>query len=371
MARGFPSGHRVRSSIGGDRGSPIRVLSQSGRKIEPVGIRPSRRPLIEVTDLAVHFETSRGLVRAVDGVSFSVGRNERLGLVGESGCGKTVTTRALMRQIPPSGRIAGGRILWKGKDMAAMSDRDIRRLRGAEMVVVPQDPMTSLNPVFTVGNQVAEPMMSHLGYRRAKATKEAARYLNRVRIPQAERRIGQFPFEFSGGMRQRALIAMGLTCDPELIIADEPTTALDMTVQSQILAVLSEEQRRTGAGLILVTHDLSLIAKMCERMAVMYAGRIVEHGPTRDIFRKPVHPYTEALLRSLPVPGDDRKRLYSIEGQPPDPLAWPDGCRFEPRCPHAFDKCAEAYPDVEEVSVGHRVACLIARSRAEGGPGRG
>ena len=371
MARGFPSGHRVRSSIGGDRGSPIRTLSRSGQKVEPLEIRPSRRPLIEVTDLAVHFETSRGLVRAVDGVSFSVGRNERLGLVGESGCGKTVTTRALMRQIPPSGRIAGGRVLWKGKDMAAMSDRDIRRLRGAEMVVVPQDPMTSLNPVFTVGNQVAEPMMSHLGYRRAKATREAARYLNRVRIPQAERRIGQFPFEFSGGMRQRALIAMGLTCDPELIIADEPTTALDMTVQSQILAVLSEEQRRTGAGLILVTHDLSLIAKMCERMAVMYAGRIVEHGPTRDIFRKPVHPYTEALLRSLPVPGDDRKRLYSIEGQPPDPLAWPYGCRFEPRCPHAFDKCAEAYPDVDEVAVGHQVACLIARSRAEGGPGRG
>ena len=319
--------------------------------------------MLEVRNLAVHFDTRRGVVRAVDGVSLSLGKGDRLGLVGESGCGKTVTTRAIMRQLPPSGRIAGGQVFWKGTDMATMSDREVRQLRGAEMVVVPQDPMTSLNPVFTIGNQVAEPMVHHLGYRRGHAKQEAARFLNRVRIPQAERRLGQYPHEFSGGMRQRALIAMGLTCDPELIIADEPTTALDMTVQSQILEVLVEEQQRTGAALILVTHDLALVAKMCDRMAVMYAGRIVEHGSTRDIFRRPVHPYTEALLRSLPVSGDDRKRLYSIEGQPPDPLAWPDGCRFVPRCPYALAECSDKYPPVIHVRPDHPVACWVAEER--------
>ena len=293
-----------------------------------------------------------------------------MGIVGESGSGKTQTTRAIIRVLPPNGRVVQGQVFWKGQDMLRMSSGEVRALRGSQIVVVPQDPMTSLNPVYNLGNQIGEPMVHHLRYGWKRAKQEAARFMGLVRIPMGESRVNQFPHEFSGGMRQRSLIAMGLTCDPELIIADELTTALDVTIQSQILELLKDVQQRTGAALILVTHDLALVAKMCERMVVMYAGRIVEQGSTREIFRNPVHPYTEALLSSLPVPGDDRERLYSIEGQPPDPLHWVAGCRFAPRCPYAKPEHFEEYPPVVEVGNGHRVACWLSESRSKDDPGK-
>lgn len=321
-------------------------------------------PLLSVSDLAVHFKTNRGIVKAVDGVSLSLNKGESLGIVGESGSGKTQTTRAMIRVLPPNGRVVRGQVLWKGEDILQMPASKVRTIRGSQIVVVPQDPMTSLNPVYNLGDQIGEPMVHHLGYGWKKAKEEAARFMGMVRIPMGEKRVNQFPHEFSGGMRQRSLISMGLTCDPELIIADELTTALDVTIQSQILELLKDLQKRIDAALILVTHDLALVAKMCERMVVMYAGRIVEQGLTKEIFKNPVHPYTEALLNSLPIPGDNRERLYSIEGHPPDPLAWVQGCRFAPRCPYAKDEHFDEYPPITEFANGHLTACWLAESRA-------
>jgi oligopeptide/dipeptide ABC transporter ATP-binding protein len=326
---------------------------------------PDSDLLLDVRDLAVHFTTNRGIVKAVDGVNLTLRKGGSLGIVGESGSGKTQTTRAIIRVLPSTGRTVRGQVFWKGQDLLQLPSGEVRALRGSQMVVVPQDPMTSLNPVYNLGNQVGEPLVHHRQYGWSRAKQEAARFLSLVRIPMGEKRIHQYPHEFSGGMRQRSLIAMGLTCDPELIIADEPTTALDVTVQSQILDLLRDVQQRTGSALILVTHDLALVARMCENIAVMYGGRVVEQGPTRDIFKNPVHPYTEALLQSLPIPGDTRDRLYSIEGQPPDPLNWTSGCRFAPRCRYARPEFFEEYPPVTNISKNHTVACWLAKERAD------
>jgi peptide/nickel transport system ATP-binding protein len=299
--------------------------------------------LLQIEHLTTVFDTSRGAVTAADDVSFEIRAGETLGLVGESGSGKSVTALSIIRLVQPPGRIAGGRILFKGRDLLTLDERDMRAVRGADISLIFQEPMTALNPVFTIGDQIAESLLVHNRATRRQARAKAIELLDAVRMPQAASRMGDYPHQLSGGMRQRVLIAMALACHPSLVIADEPTTALDVTIQAQILDLLREMKTALNLSLLLITHDFGVVAETADRVAVMYAGRIVETGPVRAIFRTPQHPYTRGLLASIPgaAPGE---RLRAIEGSVPLLGALPPGCAFNPRCPDRFDPCTTAPP---------------------------
>ena len=316
-------------------------------------------PVLEVADLRARFRTRDGGVYAVNGVSFSVAPGEVLGVVGESGSGKSVTMMSLMRLLPsPPAEITGGRVAYRGRDVGAMSAAELRALRGGEIGFVFQDPMTSLNPVFTVGFQLMEPLRAHLGLRKAAARARAAELLRLVGIPDAERRLDDYPHQFSGGMRQRVMIAIALSCDPKVLIADEPTTALDVTIQAQILELMRGLRARLGTGIVWITHDLGLVAEIADRVMVMYAGLTVEQGPAAAIFADPRHPYTRALLATRPgVAGPRARRLRTIEGQPPRLGAPPSACPFAPRCAHVFERCRAENPPRLPVGPGHDAAC--------------
>jgi oligopeptide/dipeptide ABC transporter ATP-binding protein len=314
--------------------------------------------LLDVIDLKTYFRTDEGLVRAVDGVSFRVGAGQTLGVVGESGCGKSVAALSILRLIQsPPGFIAGGSILFKGADLLALSDDRMRRIRGNEISMVFQEPMTSLNPVFTCGDQIVEAVVLHQGLSKKKAKAKAVEMLRLVGIPSPERRVDEYPHQLSGGMRQRVMIAMALSCNPSLLIADEPTTALDVTIQAQILELLSELRDKLSMSVIVITHDLGVVAEVVQRVVVMYAGRVVESAEVGPLFSSPQHPYTVGLLRSIPRLDEMRDRLKVIPGAVPNPLDFPAACRFHPRCFLAVDRCREIEPELEEIEPGRFVRC--------------
>ena len=318
--------------------------------------------LLRVEDLRVYFETRRfGTVKAVDGVNLSLGEGESLGIVGESGSGKTVTALSILRLEPKPAKIVSGNIWFRGEDLAQKSQKEMRRLRGAELSMVLQDPMTSLNPAFTIGNQVGESITLHKGLKHDALQAGVVEALDLVRIPSAGTRFNDFPHQLSGGMRQRVVGAIALSSEPKLLIADEPTTSLDVTIQSQYLQLMTEIQQQTRVGLIFITHDLGIVAKVCDRVAVMYAGRVVEQGPVIDLFERPAHPYTSGLLNCLPRL-EQVDELAQIEGQPPDPANFPTGCRFAPRCPKAKDICLEQYPEETAAGEHHTVSCWFPES---------
>jgi oligopeptide/dipeptide ABC transporter ATP-binding protein len=323
----------------------------------------SRTPLLEVEDLRTWFRADGEIARAVDGVSFTVGLGETLALVGESGSGKSVTSLSIMRLVPiPPGEIAGGVVRFGGRDLLLLSEAAMRKIRGNEIGMIFQEPMSSLNPLLTVGEQIAEVVRLHQGLGRAAARRYAVEMLERVNIPDPERRAGEYPHRLSGGMRQRVMIAMALACHPTLLIADEPTTALDVTIQAQILELIRTLQVEMGMSVLFITHNLGVVAQIADRVAVMYAGRIVEQGDVATVYSEPLHPYTRALLRSIPrVEGgghDPARRLVSIPGQVPSPVALPVGCSYAPRCPLADDMCRSAMPPIAEVLPGHDVRCF-------------
>jgi oligopeptide/dipeptide ABC transporter ATP-binding protein len=313
-----------------------------------------------VQDLRVQFFTSGGVVNAVDGVSFDIEKGEIVGIVGESGSGKTMTALSLLRLIPEPGKITSGRILYGEKDVAQMTDEEIREFRGNEVAMIFQDPMTSLNPVLRVGFQIEEAMAAHRRFTRQQAKDRVVPLLQRVRIPAAKDRLRDFPHQFSGGMRQRAMIAMGVSNEPSLLIADEPTTALDVTVQASIIELIRDLSREMRASVILITHNMALIASLCQRVLVMYAGRIVEEGPTRAIFKNPQHPYTWSLLRSIPrIDEKEHEKLISIRGLPPDLSSPPPGCKFHPRCRFRIDRCLTEEPPLANVDPGQFARCWV------------
>ena len=324
--------------------------------------------VLEVNNLKTQFFTRAGIVYAVDGVSFHVGEGETLGIVGESGCGKSVTATSIMRLIPsPPGKIVDGEILLTDKDgttdLLSISDGDMRHIRGNKVAMIFQDPMTSLNPVLTVGDQISEPLILHLGLSKHEAEQRAIDLLKRVGIPAAEDRINAYPHQFSGGMRQRVMIAIALSCNPKLLIADEPTTALDVTIQAQILELMMQLNQEYGTAIIMITHDLGVVAEICERVVVMYAGQVVETGASKDLFNNPQHPYTIGLLNSVPQIGDKVKEaLVPIPGLPPDLLAPPIGCRFRPRCRFRQEKCEES-PPLAVVAPGQQARCWFPQGR--------
>ncbi len=321
--------------------------------------------LLEVQDLRTVFSTKEGQVKAVDGVSFELNAGETLGIVGETGCGKSVTAMSIMRLQRP-GRIVGGKVMFKGQDLTRVSEYEMREIRGRELAMIFQDPMTSLNPVYRVGWQVGEPTRLHNGWDAKKALSAAVTMLGRVGIPSAASRARDYPHQFSGGMRQRAMIAMGLTTTPQVLIADEPTTALDVTIQAQILELLRNVNREFGTATILITHNLGVVAGMCERLIVMYAGKIVEAGPTRDVFAHPKHPYTWSLLRSIPrLDADIHEPLKPIEGLPPNLIELPSGCSFHPRCAFRVDKCSHDVPALLRVGESQQAACWVTQSGTE------
>ena len=314
--------------------------------------------VLEVQDLRTYFQTRWGTVKAVDGVSFSVRAGETLGVVGESGSGKSVTMNSLMRLVPsPPGRIVGGKVILDGQDVLKLSEREMSRVRGSKIGIILQDPMTSLNPVFTIGNQVRETISIHQDIPRRSVFEMAVDVLRKVRIPAAEVRVRDYPHQMSGGMRQRVVGAIGISCQPLVLIADEPTTSLDATIQAQYLKLLKDIQRESDLAIIFITHDFGIVAKMCDRVAVMYAGKIVEMGDVRSIFNRPSHPYTEALLNSVPKMEADVDRLTSIEGQPPALHEQLTGCPFAPRCPYVMERCSEEYPPETQVADGHSASC--------------
>ena len=314
--------------------------------------------VLTVENLRTYFTTRWGTVKAVDGISFDLRRGETLGIVGESGCGKSVTMLSLMRLIPiPPGRIVSGSIILDGEDIIPISEQEMAKIRGSKIALIIQDPMTSLNPVFSIGNQVEEAIRIHQDIPKRAVKERALEVLRKVNIPAAEIRAKDYPHQMSGGMRQRVVGAIGISCEPQVLIADEPTTSLDVTIQAQYLKLLKDIQRDSNLSIIFITHDFGIVAKMCDRVAVMYAGRIVEHGSVRDIFNNPSHPYTVALLASVPKMDRDVERLYSIEGQPPPLHDLPVGCAFADRCPDVMDKCREQYPDSMAVSEGHVASC--------------
>jgi peptide/nickel transport system ATP-binding protein len=315
--------------------------------------------LLSVEDLRTQFHTGAGVVRAVDGVSFAIERGEVLGLVGESGCGKSVTSLSIMRLVPPPGRVTAGRIRLENEDLLDKDAEAMRRVRGARIAMVFQEPMTSLNPVFTIGDQIAAAVLAHEGGGRRAAWERAVEMLDRVQVPSPRERARDYPHQLSGGLRQRAMIALALAPGPQLLIADEPTTALDVTIQAQILDLLRRLQAERGMAVLLITHDLGVVAEVCHRVAVIYAGRIVETGSVASIFAAPVHPYTRGLLRCLPHPSRFGRPLSSIEGAPPDLRAVAGGCRFAPRCPHAIEACRREQPALAERKPGHFVACPV------------
>jgi oligopeptide/dipeptide ABC transporter ATP-binding protein len=321
-------------------------------------------PLLVVEDLRTHFFTRRGVTRAVDGVSFTLHASETLALVGESGSGKSVTCLSLVRLVPePAGRIVGGRVLFAGENLLEKSPAEMRRVRGKQIAMVLQDPLTSLNPALTIGTQVSEVVRLHQGLRGASLRERVVESLRRLRIPAADTRLGHYAHQFSGGMRQRVSSAIALSCAPRLLIADEPTTALDVTIQAQYLELLKEVQASAGVAVILVTHDFGIVAAIADRVAVMYAGRIVETGSTLQVFDNPSHPYTQALLRCLPDVTLKRQQLVEIGGQPPDLARLPPGCPFAPRCPERQAVCDEAFPPTVDVASGHTTSCWAVPAR--------
>ena len=316
--------------------------------------------LLEVENLQTHFRTPSGINRAVDGVSFHVNEGETLAIVGESGCGKSVTSMSLMRLIPePPGRIAGA-IRFAGKDLLQMSDREMRAIRGNDISMIFQEPMTSLNPVLTVGRQIRETLMIHQGLDKQAAEAHAVEMLTLVGIPEPKRRVREYPHQLSGGMRQRVMIAIALACNPKLLIADEPTTALDVTIQAQILELMRVLRAETGTAIILITHDLGVIAELADDVIVMYAGQVIERGSVARLFAEPQHPYTIGLLGSIPRLHLEQERLSAIEGFVPDAAALPSGCRFHPRCPFAVEKCRHEVPPLLEITPQHEAACWLA-----------
>ncbi len=317
--------------------------------------------ILQVKDLKTYFKLDEGLLKAVDGVSFDLRKGETLGIVGESGSGKSVTNLAIMRLIPsPPGRIAGGEVEFMGKDILKMSDEEIRKIRGNKISMIFQDPMTCLNPFLRISTQMIETIVLHQGLDKKAAKDKAIDMLKLAGIPAPEKRIDQYPHQFSGGMRQRVMIAMALSCEPEILIADEPTTALDVTIQAQILELINELSARLGTAVILITHSLGVVAGMCDAICVMYAGRIVERGTADEIFADPKHPYTQGLIKSVPrLDKVSTQRLYSIPGQPPNVINLPDCCPFFPRCERAMDVCKTKYPKVAELGAKRSVACWL------------
>ncbi|MEH6840783.1 ABC transporter ATP-binding protein [Priestia megaterium] len=322
--------------------------------------------MIEIKNLHVQFSTYGGQVQAVRGVSFDLHKGETLAIVGESGCGKSVTSQSIMRLIPtPPGRITSGSILFKGQDLTKLSEKKMRDIRGADISMIFQDPMTALNPTLRVGEQIAENIMQHENISKEKAKEKAFEMLELVGIPNPKERLKQYPHEFSGGMRQRIVIAMALICNPEVLIADEPTTALDVTIQAQILELFKDIQQKTDVSIVLITHDLGVVAQVADRVAVMYAGKIVEIGTRRDIFYTPQHPYTKGLLRSVPRLDLYESELVPIAGSPPDLFAPPSGCSFAPRCPYVMEVCDHMYPVSTKLKESHQVHCWLQDERAQ------
>jgi len=318
-----------------------------------------REPLLSVEDLSVQFWTSRGIVHAVNGISFDIAKGETLGIVGESGCGKSVTALAILGILARAGRVPTGKAIFEGRDLLGLSDRQLRGIRGKDIAMIFQDPMTSLNPVLTIGKQIREALHTHFGMKKKEAEARAAELLDRVGIPSASKRVRDYPHQFSGGMRQRAMIAMALACKPKLMIADEPTTALDVTIQAQILDLLRELVAEEDAALILITHDLGVVAGMCERVNVMYSGLFVETGAADQVFAQPRHPYTLGLLQSVPrLDASRQAKLHPIEGQPRDMLSAPSACPFQPRCRYEVELSREQVPPLVEIERGHYVACF-------------
>ena len=314
--------------------------------------------LLEVRELETVFALNGARVHAVDHVSFTIDAGRVLGLVGESGCGKSMTALSLLRLVPPPGRVVGGQVLLEGRDLLALSEREMRDVRGAGLAMIFQEPMTALNPVFTVGSQIAEAVRLHHRMGRREAWQRATALLAEVGIPEPARRAHDYPHQLSGGMRQRVMIAIAISCEPRVLVADEPTTALDVTIQAEILELLRTLRERHGMGLLLITHDLGVVAEQADEVAIMYAGRIVEQAPVLDLFDRPLHPYTQALLRSMPGVAGRRERLEAVPGTVPDLLHLPSGCAFRDRCPLAVEECAARVPPLEEKAAQHRAACI-------------
>jgi peptide/nickel transport system ATP-binding protein len=320
-------------------------------------------PLLHIRGLKTHFKTDDGMVRAVDGVDMTIDRGETLGVVGESGCGKTVTAMTVLKliQMPP-GRIVDGEVLWQGRDLVPLPPDQMRHIRSKEIAIIFQEPMTSLNPVYTVGEQIAEVLRLHEGLNKRQAMDRAVEMLRLVNIPTPERRVHDYPHQFSGGMRQRVMIAMALSCNPKLLIADEPTTALDVTIQAQILDLLAEMKSRLGMAIMLITHAMGVVAETAQRVVVMYAGRVVEEATVDRLFARPLHPYTQGLIRSIPridTTAGKKMRLEAISGVVPSLIHPPPGCRFAPRCKFAKPECTEAVPELRQIESGHKVACIL------------
>ena len=325
----------------------------------------SNEATLVVEGLKTSFYTDDGIVRSVDGVDFVVPKGKTLGLVGESGCGKSITALSILQLIPtPPGKIEAGKIIFQGKDLLTLSEKELQKIRGNRISMIFQEPMTSVNPVFTVGNQLAEAVKLHQGLDDKAAMNKAIEMLQLVGIPSPDKRVEQYPFELSGGMRQRVMIAMALSCKPDLLIADEPTTALDVTIQAQILDLLKKLQQEMGTSIIMITHDLGVVAETCDQVAVMYAGKIVEYGSADDLLMGPKHPYTEGLLKSSPRIGEAQERLDAIEGFVPSPYAMPPGCAFAPRCPYKMEICDEAMPNLLDIGDGRLLRCWL---HGEGG----
>jgi oligopeptide/dipeptide ABC transporter ATP-binding protein len=318
-------------------------------------------PLLDLKQLRTYFISAKGtrVVKAVDGVSFTLNEGETLGVVGESGSGKTVTSLSILRLLPPAARIVGGEIWFAGENLLTKSEREMQRVRGSQMTMILQDPLMSLNPLFTIGEQIAEPLRIHRGMRGRSLADRIKDLLRGVRIPSPEVRMREYPHQMSGGMRQRIVGAISISCEPRLIIADEPTTSLDVTIQAQYLDLLKDIQKRSGLAMIFITHNIGIVARMCDQVAVMYAGRLVERAPVRTIFNQPAHPYTEALLHAMPKLTDKTERLWSIEGQPPDLANLPPGCPFSPRCPKAEERCHREVPPEYRVGDQHFTRCWL------------
>lgn len=318
----------------------------------------SKEKLVEVKNLKTYFYTEEGVIKAVDGVDYEIYPGETLGIVGESGCGKSVTSLSIMRLVEsPPGRIEAGEIIFQGKDLAKLSQKEMRKIRGNDISMIFQEPMTSLNPVYTVGDQIIEAIMLHKSVKRKEARKQAVEMLKKVGIPLPEQRIDEYPHQLSGGMRQRVMIAMALSCDPKLLIADEPTTALDVTIQAQILELMNDLKASYGMSIMMITHDLGVIAEVSDRVAVMYAGKVVEYTDVETLFEDPKHPYTWGLMNSIPKLDKEVNRLEAIPGSVPSPLNFPEGCKFNTRCPLAEGKCFRDEPPLEEAAEGHKVRC--------------
>ena len=329
--------------------------------------REDQEIILEVRGLKTYFRSGKELVPAVDGVDFTLRRGETLGIVGESGCGKSITSMSIMHLLPPKALIVGGSVSFKGKDITHAGEKEMAGIRGKEMAMIFQEPMTSLNPVYTIGWQIAEILRCHEKLGRAEARERAVDMLRLVHIPAPEKRVDEYPHELSGGMRQRVMIAMALACKPDLLIADEPTTALDVTIQAQILELMRELKEKTNTAIMMITHDLGVVAEMSDYVLVMYAGMVMEYASVKDLFREPLHPYTSGLLKALPDIEEQKEKLFVIEGTVPSLKQMPEGCRFWPRCPHATEQCRHACPPM--IRMGRRsVRCFLYADREKGEP---